>query len=278
MSLLEIIILALIQGLSEFLPISSSGHLLLPAQLLGWTDQGLAFDVAVHVGSLAAVMIYFRQEVYNLIIGWFGSLVPGKASGQHTEDGKLAWMIIVATLPVILVGLLVKDLVQIYLRAGYVIAATTILFGLLLYWADKRSLKLQQSNISSGSAPLNFKKAFLIGVSQILAIIPGTSRSGITMTTALFLGLDREQSARFSFLLSIPTILGAGTLMTIELLGDSALVNWQELFFGFALSFISAYLCITLFLKWIASIGMTPFVIYRIILGFVIIGVLSYQP
>jgi undecaprenyl-diphosphatase len=151
-----------------------------------------------------------------------------------------------------------------------VVAATTILFGLLLYWADRVSTRQTQHGT------LDFKKAIIIGLSQILALIPGTSRSGITMTTALFLGLDREQSARFSFLLSIPTILGAGTLMTIELLGDIAQVNWEELFYGLVLSFISAYLCITLFLKWISSIGMTPFVIYRVILGLVIIAVLSY--
>lgn len=265
MSLLEIIVLALIQGLSEFLPISSSGHLLLPAQLLGWTDQGLAFDVAVHVGSLAAVVIYFRKEVINLTIGWFGSV-----AGKSSDDGKMAWMIIVATLPVIVVGLLIKDLVELWLRTGYVIAATTIIFGLLLLWADKVSIRQKQKS------ELDWKKAIIIGTSQILALIPGTSRSGITMTTALFLGLDREQSARFSFLLSIPTILGAGTLMTAELLGDTAQVNWQELFFGFVLSFVSAYLCITLFLKWIASIGMTPFVIYRVILGIIIIAVLSF--
>lgn len=272
MSLLEIFVLALIQGLSEFLPISSSGHLLLPAQLLGWTDQGLAFDVAVHVGSLAAVVIYFREEVINLVRGWFGSV-----AGKPSEDGNLAWMIILATLPVIVVGFLVKDLVEIWLRSGYVIAATTIGFGLLLYWADKVSItKQNQQGGGIQGSKLDWKKALVIGVSQILAIVPGTSRSGITMTTALFLGLSREQSARFSFLLSIPTILGAGTLMTIQLLGDTSQVNWQELTFGFVLSFISAYLCITLFLKWISSIGMTPFVIYRVLLGVIIIAVLTY--
>lgn len=271
MSLLEIIFLALIQGLSEFLPISSSGHLLLPAQLLGWTDQGLAFDVAVHVGSLAAVVIYFRDEVINLTKGWFSSV-----AGKTNEDGKLAWMIIFATLPVVIVGFLIKDLVELWLRSGYVIAATTIGFGLLLLWADKTARKQIANPLASNKGvKLDFKKAMLIGASQILALIPGTSRSGITMTTALFLGLDREQSARFSFLLSIPTILGAGTLMTIKLLGDTAQVNWQELLFGFVLSFLSAYLCITLFLKWISSIGMTPFVIYRIILGLIIIAVLT---
>jgi len=275
MSLLEIIVLALIQGISEFLPISSSGHLLLPAQLLGWTDQGLGFDVAVHVGSLCAVLIYFRREVINLTQGWFGSV-----AGKRSEDGDMAWMIISATIPVVIVGFLLKDLVEVWFRSGYVVAATTILFGLLLFLGDRKAQRqISRDNRvgeKSSAQTLDFKKAILIGLSQILALIPGTSRSGITMTTALFLGLDREQAARFSFLLSIPTILGAGTLMTIKFLGDDVAVNWQELFFGFVLSFVSAYVCIALFLKWISSIGMTPFVIYRVVLGIVILAVLSF--
>ncbi|MCC2604966.1 undecaprenyl-diphosphate phosphatase [Planctobacterium marinum] len=264
MSLPEIIILALIQGLSEFLPISSSAHLILPSQLFGWHDQGLAFDVAVHVGSLLAVVSYFRKEVLQLTVGWGQSL-----TGNVTEDGKLAWMIILATLPVIIVGFLVKDYVEGWLRSGYVIATTTIVFGLLLYWADKVATRQQ------GDVELTWKKALIVGLAQVAAIIPGTSRSGVTMTAALFLGISREKAARFSFLLSIPTILGAGTILTYKLLSSDVAVNWEELFYGVVLSFISAYICITLFLKWISTLGMTPFVIYRIVLGIVIFAVLA---
>lgn len=264
MSLPEIIILAIIQGLSEFLPISSSAHLILPSQLFGWRDQGLAFDVAVHVGSLLAVISYFRREVLQLTVGWGQSL-----SGKVTEDGKLAWMIILATLPVIIVGFLVKDYVEGWLRSGYVIATTTIVFGLLLYWADKVATRQQ------GNVELTWKKALIVGLAQVAAIIPGTSRSGVTMTAALFLGISREKAARFSFLLSIPTILGAGTILTYKLLSRDEAVNWEELFYGVVLSFISAYICITLFLKWISTLGMTPFVIYRVILGIVIFVLLS---
>ncbi len=264
MSLPEIIILAIIQGLSEFLPISSSAHLILPSQLFGWRDQGLAFDVAVHVGSLLAVVSYFRREVLQLTVGWGQSL-----GGKVTEDGKLAWMIILATLPVIVVGFLVKDYVEGWLRSGYVIATTTIVFGLLLYWADKVATRQQ------GNVELTWKKALIVGLAQVAAIIPGTSRSGVTMTAALFLGISREKAARFSFLLSIPTILGAGTILTYKLLSRDEAVNWEELFYGVVLSFISAYICITLFLKWISTLGMTPFVIYRVILGIVIFVLLS---
>jgi len=264
LSLPEIIILAIIQGLSEFLPISSSAHLILPSQLFGWRDQGLAFDVAVHVGSLLAVVSYFRREVLQLTVGWGQSL-----GGKVTEDGKLAWMIILATLPVIVVGFLVKDYVEGWLRSGYVIATTTIVFGLLLYWADKVATRQQ------GNVELTWKKALIVGLAQVAAIIPGTSRSGVTMTAALFLGISREKAARFSFLLSIPTILGAGTILTYKLLSRDEAVNWEELFYGVVLSFISAYICITLFLKWISTLGMTPFVIYRVILGIVIFVLLS---
>lgn len=265
MTLFEIIILALIQGISEFLPISSSAHLLLPAQLFGWQDQGLAFDVAVHVGSLCAVLLYFRKDVVALTQGWFGSL-----AGKKTEEGNLAWMIILATLPVIFVGFLIKDWVEVFLRSGYVIATTTIVFGVLLYWADKVSQK-QITPVT-----ITWQKALIIGLSQVAALIPGTSRSGVTMTAALFLGISRENAARFSFLLSIPTILGAGTLLTLDLVNTEDAVNWRELLFGFVLSFVSAYICIALFIKWIGNLGMTPFVIYRLLLGVAIFLVLGF--
>lgn len=257
MSLFEIIVLAIIQGLTEFLPISSSAHLLLPAELLGWQTQGLAFDVAVHVGSLVAVMFYFRQDIVRLTQGWFGSV-----TGSANEEGTLAWGLIFATLPAVIVGFLAKDIIELYLRGGWVIAITTIFFALLLWWADLKAKQLY-------SMPeLGWKKAIIIGIAQVFALIPGTSRSGITMTAGLMVGLNRETAARFSFLLSIPVILGAGALQTKDLIQQPDAVNWTVLGLGALLSFVSAYLCITLFLKWISRIGMLPFVIYRLILGF----------
>ncbi|XOV80727.1 MAG: undecaprenyl-diphosphate phosphatase [Aestuariibacter sp.] len=263
MTIFEIIVLAIIQGLTEFLPISSSAHLILPAELFGWREQGLAFDVAVHVGSLIAVMLYLRKDIKSLTIGWFASV-----SGKANDDGRLAWLIVLATIPVVIVGFLMKDLIEVYARSGWVIVATTIIFALLLWWADQSAK--QQHDLQK----LTWRSALLIGLSQIAALIPGTSRSGVTMTTALFLGLDRVSAARFSFLLSIPTILGAGLLETRDLLASPEAINWTELMLGLGLSFISAYICIALFINWISRIGMGPFVIYRLLLAAVMIWIL----
>ncbi|QJR80306.1 undecaprenyl-diphosphate phosphatase [Alteromonas pelagimontana] len=261
MSLFEIIILALIQGVTEFLPISSSAHLLLPAELLGWVSQGLAFDVAVHVGSLLAVMIYFRHDIAQMAGAW----VSKGFSKQQTTDSKLAWFVIIATIPAVVFGFLLKDWIELNARTMLVVACTTIIFGLLLWYADKAAKHTQKLET------MTLRQAVIIGLAQAVALIPGTSRSGITMTAALMLGLDRESSARFSFLLSIPVILGAGALATLELVESNTAVDWSALFYGAAFSFVSAYLCIYLFLSWISRIGMLPFVIYRLLLGAVLL-------
>ncbi|WP_412970964.1 undecaprenyl-diphosphate phosphatase [Glaciecola sp. MF2-115] len=261
MTFYEIFILAIIQGLTEFLPISSSAHLILPAEVLGWREQGLAFDVAVHVGSLMAVMIYFRNDIVKLSEGF---LLHG-FSKQQTTESKLAWWIIIATIPGVIFGYLMKDWIAFNARTAIVIATTTILFGLLLWYADAKAKQIKTID------KIGLKEALIIGLAQAIAIIPGTSRSGITMTAGLMMGLDRESTARFSFLLSIPIILGAGLLSTLDLLSSVAAVNWNELFYGAAFSFVAAYLCIFLFLNWISKIGMLPFVIYRLVLGFVLL-------
>jgi undecaprenyl-diphosphatase len=261
MTFFEIIILAIIQGLTEFLPISSSAHLILPAEILGWRNQGLAFDVAVHVGSLMAVVIYLRKDVVDLTVAWFSHGL-GK---QQTTQSKLAWWIIIATIPGVVFGFLMKDWIALNARTALVIACTTIIFGLLLWYADAKAKQIKTIE------KIGLKEAIVIGLAQAIAIIPGTSRSGITMTAGLMLGLDRESTAKFSFLLSIPIIIGAGLFSVLELLGSVAKVNWNELFYGAAFSFVAAYLCIFLFLSWISKIGMLPFVIYRLVLGFVLL-------
>lgn len=265
MELIQIIVLALVQGLTEFLPISSSAHLILVPIIAGWQDQGLAFDVAVHVGTLAAVIFYFRKTIKNLVIDWLASLQQRKNVGES----KLAWAVIIGTIPVGIAGLLFNDFVETFLRSPLVIAATTILFGLLLGWADwigKRNRHEQQ---------INWRDTLLIGLSQALALIPGTSRSGITMTAALMLGLTREAAARFSFLLSIPVIFLAGGLETLKLIEAEQQTNWSALATGAVVSGISAYLCIFFFLKLLDRIGMWPFVIYRLILGAILFFVFS---
>lgn len=258
LSELQIIVLALVQGLTEFLPISSSAHLILPSQLLGWPDQGLAFDVAVHLGSLFAVLGYFRREVWSMATAWLASL----ARRPHKQaDSRLAWWVILGTIPAGLAGLLLDDWIEQNLRSMLVIAIATLVFGAALWWSDigvTRRLNLQQ---------LSFKSVLFIGLAQALALIPGTSRSGITMTAALALGFHKAEAARFSFLLSIPLIAAAGLLKGVQLAQSAVPVYWGEILFALLLSFVSAYLCIALFLKWIERIGFLPFVLYRFALG-----------
>ncbi|NLS12337.1 undecaprenyl-diphosphate phosphatase [Vibrio sp. SM6] len=267
MSYFEAFVLALIQGLTEFLPISSSAHLILPSVILGWPDQGLAFDVAVHVGTLLAVVIYFRVEVITLLKAWLGSIFQG----ERSKESKLAWMIVIATIPACVFGLLMKDIIELYLRSAYVLATTTVVFGLLLWWAD-RTAKLRMDEFQVG-----WKQALMIGIAQAIAMIPGTSRSGATITAALYLGFTREAAARFSFLMSIPIILLAGSYLGLKLVTGDEPVHVGFLLTGVVTSFISAYICIHFFLKLISKMGMTPFVIYRLVLGFGLFALLLSQ-
>lgn len=260
----QAIVLAILQGLTEFLPISSSAHLILPSQLLGWPDQGLAFDVAVHVGTLLAVMAYFRRDIVKLTKGFCDSTFFAKPN----MDGKLAWCIILATLPAGFIGLCLNGSVETYLRNALVIATTTTVFGLLLWYADRKQ------NLTKSISQIGFRQALIIGSAQALALIPGTSRSGITITAAMLLGYDRQTAAKFSFLLSIPLILLAGSFKTYEMLTTTHPIPWSFIFMGAAVSFVSAYICIYYFLKLIEQLSMTPFVIYRLLLGaFLFMGV-----
>jgi len=266
LSTIEVIILSLIQGLTEFLPVSSSAHLILPSAIFGWQDQGIAFDVAVHVGTLLAVMLYFRQDISNLTVGWIKSL-----GGQHSTDSKLAWWVILATIPAGLAGLLAADLIETFLRSPWVIAITTIVFGLALWWADATAKQHIAMN------DMTWRQAVFIGVAQAVALIPGASRSGITMTAAMLLGLDKLSAARFSFLLSIPIIVLSGGYQTSKLLSEPANYDIYGILLGIVLSFLSALLCIHYFLKIISRMGMLPFVIYRLLLGIGLILFLSYS-
>lgn len=261
MDILQIIVLALVQGLTEFLPVSSSAHLILVPILTGWEDQGLAFDVAVHVGTLSAVVFYFRKEIGLMFVAWIDSL-----KGRHTEDSRLAWGVLIGTVPVGIAGLLFKGFIEDNLRTELVIAITTIVFGLLLWYADWSGKRARDEH------SLSLKDIFIIGCAQAIALIPGTSRSGITITAGLMLGLTAKASARFSFLLSIPVIVLAGGLETLDYLAVASAGDVNDLLIGALISGISAYLCITAFLKLLERIGMTPFVVYRLILGVVLLS------
>ncbi len=258
---MQVITLALVQGLTEFLPISSSAHLILVPVLSNWEDQGLAFDVAVHVGTLLAVILYFRQDLQRMLAAWSHSLTHRVLS----PDARLAWAVLLATIPVGVAGLVFNDFVTLYLRSPLVIAGTTIGFGLLLWWADVGGRRIRDEHT------LTWTDVIVIGCAQALAIVPGTSRSGITITAGLAMGLTREAAARFSFLLAIPVILLAGGHQTITLISHPEAAHWGHLTIGVFVSGISAYLCIHFFLKLLQRSGMLPFVIYRLLLGGVLL-------
>jgi undecaprenyl-diphosphatase len=261
MDWLQVIVLAIVQGLTEFLPISSSAHLILIPVLTPWEDQGLAFDVALHLGSLFAVVFYFRHELVAMAHSWCRSLVTRRVG----QDARLAWAVLLGTIPVGLAGLAFKDVVEDVLRSPLYIAGGLIIFGLLLGWADWRHRGARTEH------QMGWKDVLFIGAAQALALFPGTSRSGITMTAALLLGLSREAAARFSFLLSIPVIVIACGLETVELVQAGSDTDWRAVFAGIAISGISAYLCIHYFLAFIKRIGMQPFVVYRLLLGIMLI-------
>lgn len=263
----QIVLLSFVQGLTEFLPVSSSAHLILAPLLFGYELQSLAFDVAVHLGTLGAVMLYFRREIAAMVAALLDSL---KTRRMETPDARLAWMIILATVPVVLLGLPLKSILEVLREddrlVALVIAGTTIGFALLLWIADLRGTRTRNEH------SLSWKDALLVGLFQAVAIIPGTSRSGITITAGLILGLTRKAASRFSFLLSIPTILMAGGLETLDLIQSPDPVAWTSLWIGTLLSFAIAYLTIHFFLKFIEKISMLPFVLYRFLLGFIILA------
>lgn len=263
MTEIQWIVLAIVQGLTEFLPISSSAHLILPAQLLGWTDQGLAFDVAVHVGSLFAVILYFRKDIAAMLAHWTLSLF-GKP--HQVTLARTGWMVILGTIPAVVFGYLLKDVIETTVRdySVLVIASTTTLFGLLLWYADRTAKQYRVVE------QLTIKDVVVIGLAQAVALIPGTSRSGITMTLGLMVGLKKSDAARFSFLLSIPLIAAAGLLLSVDLVQNPAEFDLPSMLFGSILSFVAAFSCIVLFLKWIERTGFLPFVIYRLVLGAVL--------
>lgn len=256
MDWLHTVVLALIQGLTEFLPVSSSAHLILVPRVLGWPDQGQAFDVAVHVGTLAAVVGYFRVQLMTMARDWTQSLIARRTIGES----MLAWGVIVGTLPAGVAGVLGGALLEQHLRSPLVIAAATIGFGLLLWWADKKDGQRDESSLS-------WREVLVIGFAQVLSLIPGTSRSGITITAGLMVGLRARAAARFSFLLSVPIIAAAGSLHAVALIKAGTRTDWSDVALGATVAAVSAFTCIHVFLFLLERVGMLPFIIYRLLLG-----------
>lgn len=265
MEIFHAIVLAIIQGVTEFLPISSSAHLILVPELFGWPDQGLAFDVAVHVGTLLAVVTFLKKEILQIAPAWFS----GFRGLQWNAHGQLGWLLVIATIPLGLVGIIAMDYIEANLRSAAVIAATTLVFALLLAWADRGA-----KNNTTPMESLNWRQTVWVGCAQALALIPGTSRSGITMTALLQLGFTREASARFSFLMAVPAIALPGLLKTTQLLASPSSIEWLPLGIGVALSAFTAFLCMQMFMRFIQRVGMMPFVVYRVLLAIVIVVVL----
>jgi len=270
---LQVIVLALVQGITEFLPVSSSAHLVLPAQLTSWPDQGLEFDVAVHFGTLIAVLAYFRKDLLSMLwaIGQApavyaarSSEVPSNAETEQVAQGIVQLLKLgLATIPVVIIGSLGKDFIQDNLRTVPVIATTTMLFGAALWYADRRP---------TTNTTITWQAAAIIGLAQSIALIPGTSRSGITITAALLLGLSRVEAAKFSFLLAIPTIAGAQLLLSLDLAAGNLDTDLAKVAAGAALAGVSAYLGIHYFMQLVERTGMLPYVLYRLVLGLVLFG------
>jgi len=258
---LQAIILALVQGLSEFLPISSSGHLILVPHFLGWRDQGLAFDVAVHVGTLIAVVAYFRRPLMAMTIGWARSVVHRK----HDADSRLAWCVILGTIPVGIVGLAFNELIEAHLRNPLFVAGTLSFFGIVMWLADRLGRQ------SRDEYSIGWRQALLIGCAQAMALMPGTSRSGITITAGLALGMTRSAAARFSFLLAVPGIAMAGGYEFLKLFSSGEPVDWPAMSLGLVVSAITGYACIHLLLKVIERVGLLPFTLYRLLIAAIIV-------
>jgi len=257
MTFIQILVLALIQGLTEFLPVSSSAHLILGSRLFSWPDQGLVFDVATHLGTLVAVLFYFRETIFQMCTAW---LRPAKTPLQ-LEHRSMAKYLVLASIPVILVGGLAHNWVEAYLRDVRIIAMTTLIFGALLWFAD--AFFARDRDLSN----MKLKPALLIGIAQVLALIPGTSRSGVTITMGRMLGFSADAAARFSFLLAIPVLAAAGGYGVLRMsLGESSL-DWTQFTLAVVFSAIAGWVCIAAFLALLKRFGLFPFVVYRLVLG-----------
>ncbi len=266
MSIFHAVILALIQGVTEFLPISSTAHLIILPRLTDWPDQGLAFDVALNTATWLAVVLYFRADILRLTAGFLRSIAGRRARGiGGNRDGRVAWMILIGTIPVGLAGFFAHDIVSGSLRSLFVVALSSIFWGIVLFIADRRRGTREIHGMGWGSVAL-------IGIAQAIALIPGTSRSGITITAGLFTGLSRSAAARFSFLLSIIVGALAGSMEGLKLFKAGLDTPWLPLIAGFIIAFISAYIVIHLFLQFITRASMTVFVIYRVALGILLLA------
>jgi undecaprenyl-diphosphatase len=261
MSWIEAVVLGIVQGLTEFLPISSSAHLRLVGEAFGWDDPGAAFTAITQIGTEAAVLLYFRRDIWRIITAWFGSLA-GRRKGD--PDARMGWLIIVGSIPIVVLGLLFQDDIETTLRDLRIVATALILFSLILYWADRVGSKQRELK------DLTVPHGIAYGFAQAMALIPGVSRSGGTITAGLFLGYSRAAAARYSFLLAIPAVLGSGLFQGYEALtGDveGQGVSWGPTILATVIAFGVGLTVIAWLLRYLDRGSFTPFVVYRILLG-----------
>jgi undecaprenyl-diphosphatase len=265
----EAVVLGVVQGLTEFLPISSSAHLRIVGEAFGWDDPGAAFTAITQIGTEAAVLLYFRREIGRIIVAWLGSLA-GRRKGD--PDARMGWLIIVGSIPIVVLGLLFQDDIETTLRDLRIVATALILFSLILFWADRVGAKkreLEHLTVGHGIA---------FGFAQAMALIPGVSRSGGTITMGLFLGYTRAAAARYSFLLAVPAVLGSGFFQAYEALtGDveGEGVSWGPTILATVIAFGVGLTVIAWLLRYLDRGSFTPFVVYRIVLGGLILGLVA---
>lgn len=266
MSWFEAIVLGIIQGLTEFLPISSSAHLLILSQIFGWDDPGAAFTAVTQIGTESAVLIYFRHDIARIISTWFRSLYTPELRGQI--DARMGWYVIIGTLPIAIIGFTFSDQIETAARNLYLVSVVLIVFGIILGIADRVGAKTRELET------LSIRSGLLFGLGQALALIPGVSRSGATITTGLFMGFTREAATRYAFLLAIPAVMASGLYQATKI-GEEANVPWGPTILATVIAFVIGYLVIAWLIKYVATNSYLPFVIYRVALGSLVLVLLG---
>ena len=266
LSWLQAIVLGISQGLTEFLPISSTAHTLIVSKLLGWPDPGAAFTAVTQVGTELAVVIYFRQDIARILKAWFASLT--KKTERANPDAKMGWYVIIGTIPIGIAGLVFKSSIETTARNLWLVAATLIVMGILLGLADR------YARHTKSEADIKTKNAVLFGLGQALALIPGVSRSGATITAGLAMGFKRDVAARYSFLLAIPAVFASAALTAGDISSDS-FVNWPATIVATIVAFVVGYFVIASLMKYLQTRTFLPFVIYRIALGTLLMVLLA---
>lgn len=264
----QLVVLAVVQGITEFLPISSSAHLILVPHFLGWVDQGLGFDLAVHLGTLVAVLAYFRTDVARLGVAWIESFTRGR----RDDDVRMAWGLILATLPAIVFGVVLGAVGEESLRLPGVIATASIVFGILLGVVDWRAKRVHDT-----PAVLGWRSYLGVGLAQAVALIPGSSRAGMTILGARALGLTRPAAARLSFFMAIPITLAAIVFEVVVMLGNPIDEAWGQMGLAAVLACASAFVTIHFFLRMLQSMDMTVFVVYRVLLGLLLFALFGWS-